>query len=375
MTTRCRHALVELGRRADRRTGSIDAYLVVRDEAARLPYMFEHHRGLGVERFFVVDNASADGTAEFLAGQSDCYAYRTTASFAEANHGMDWINALVERHGDSNWCLFADADELLTYPHADRMPLRDLCAFLDRSGYEGLFATLLDMYPDGPVARADYVSGTPFLDTCRHHDTGYRLRSKVRINPTRPAFAEVEAVGGPRLRVFYPELARAGRWRMALLRTLRGIRLHPVGKKLGLGRLGSPLPPDLTKIPLVKGAPGRRWISNHRTTPLRLSPVTGALLHFKFFSDFHRRAVAEAARGEHWDGGSEYLRYAEQLSRDPNATLMHAGSEAFRSPGRLVDLGIMASGPELDRLFPGARAPVRNPVPAPAMRVARAHRF
>jgi hypothetical protein len=47
------------------------AFLVVRDEIARLPDVFRHHRGLGIERFFVVDNGSSDGTLEFLQDQSD----------------------------------------------------------------------------------------------------------------------------------------------------------------------------------------------------------------------------------------------------------------------------------------------------------------
>ena len=37
------------------------AFMVVRGETLRLPYVLEYHRSLGITRFFVVDNDSSDG--------------------------------------------------------------------------------------------------------------------------------------------------------------------------------------------------------------------------------------------------------------------------------------------------------------------------
>jgi len=353
--------IAEIGRPARTVRGGRDAYLVVRNEAARLPHLLDHHRALGVERFFVADNGSTDGGPDFLASQPDCHLHRAEGSFAASNCGMDWINAMAERHGEGNWCLFIDADELLAYPHAERVPLKDFCAGLDARGEEGVFALLLDMYPRGTVAGAVYAPGTPFLDACPHHDPDYRIRRKPRLRPGGTPFLEVEAVGGPRLRRFYPELAGAGPYRIALLRALRGLRRHPAGRALGLGRLplGTAIPPDLTKVPLMKGAPGRRWLTNHRTTPLRLSGVRAALLHFKFLADFHARAASEAGRGEHWDGGNEYARYRACLAVEPGMTLFHDRSETYRSTARLVELGVMNSAGWLDAL-------ARNAGDAPA---------
>jgi glycosyltransferase involved in cell wall biosynthesis len=356
--------LVFAGRPARTVRGGRDAYMVVRNEAARLPHVLAYHRALGVERFFVADNGSTDGGLDYLAAQPDCHLYRAEGSFGLANCGMDWIDAMAARHGEGNWCLFVDADELFTYPHAETLSLGAFCAHLDARGDEGVFALLLDMYPRGPLAGAQYRPGTPFLDLCPHHDPDYAIRRKIPLRPGGSGFLMVEAVGGPRLRCFYPELAEAGPYRIARLRALRALRLHPLGRKLGLDRLrlGAAIPPDLTKVPLIKGAPGRRWTTNHRTTPLRVSPVRGALLHFKFFADFHARAESEASRGEHWDGGNEYARYRARLAADPGMTLFHPRSETFRSTARLVELGIMASTRDLDdlaRLQARATPPVR----------------
>ena len=77
--------------------GSHSAFMVVRNESQRLPYCLEYHRTLGIDRFFIVDNESDDGTREFLLLQPDCHVFRAAGSFAAANYGMDWINALVAR--------------------------------------------------------------------------------------------------------------------------------------------------------------------------------------------------------------------------------------------------------------------------------------
>ena len=68
---------------------------------------------------------------------------------------------------------------------------------------------------------------------------------------------------------------------------------------------------------------------------------TGVLLHFKFLQDFHQRAVREAARGEYYDGATEYRRYADTLNGNPGASLMYEGSVRFEGAGQLVALGLM----------------------------------
>jgi hypothetical protein len=67
--------------------------MTVRDEMLRLPETHSHYRRLGVARFFVVDNASTDGTAEFVLAQPDCHVFTTTASYAESGYGVEWQHA------------------------------------------------------------------------------------------------------------------------------------------------------------------------------------------------------------------------------------------------------------------------------------------
>jgi glycosyltransferase involved in cell wall biosynthesis len=340
--------------------GSHSAFMVVRNESQRLPYCIDYHRTLGIDRFFVVDNGSDDETREFLLSQPDCHVFHADGSFAAANYGMTWINRLVELYGIGAWCLFIDADELFTYPHSEKVSLPAFCRFLDRRKSEGVFSLLLDMYGANSVADAVYERGMPFLATAPHFDRHYEFRQKFSLSRNGDPLVATEAVGGPRLRTFYPEFRDAPPWKQAVWRAIRRARRHPLGAAVGLRKLPAyGIAPDLTKIPLIKARSGLSWVSNHRCTELRLSEITGALLHFKFFSDFHDRARIEAARAQHWDGGAEYVRYASLVETDPKASLFFAGSGTYRSTQQLVDLGLMRSSTELNSLA-GCRTNIRR---------------
>jgi hypothetical protein len=198
------------------------------------------------------------------------------------------------------------------------------------------------MYSRGPVHRAHYAAGLPFLAVCPHFDRAYARHRRLGSRT-----APVEYVGGPRLRVFYPELREVGRAGLLARRAWRMARLHPLGERLGLSRLpwGRALPPELRKVALLKVRPGLHWIGNHATTPFRPAPVTAALLHFKFFSDFHARALVEAQRGQHWDGAAEYARYCAIAEAQPDLSFFYEDSETYRSSAQLLTLGHLQAPP------------------------------
>src|SRR5690606_22811891 len=108
-----------------------------------------HHRRLGVDHFLIVDNASDDGTAEYLAAQPDVSLWTTSASYKLSRFGVDWLTWLQLRHAHGHWCLTLDADEILIYPHHDTRPLRALTDWLDEDGTRSFGAMMLDLYPKG----------------------------------------------------------------------------------------------------------------------------------------------------------------------------------------------------------------------------------
>jgi hypothetical protein len=337
-STHC-HVLVEGAASADHAAtrGEIRAFARCRDERLRLPAFLAHYRGLGVARFFIIDNDSSDGTTEYLGGQPDVHLFRTANRYSEATSGADWLNALLGEFGIGSWCVTVDIDELLVYPGSEQASLRTLTEYLDHRGYDALACMLLDLYPAGPVTEGRYTAGDDLLAAAPYFDAGPYHQSPVDLCPG------MLVRGGMRERVFYPELRTRGRGARIYDGMLDRVAFHaPILRDMPwLRARRRRIPPCLTKVPLVRWNENSKYLTVHWIARQVVAPETGVLLHFKFLHDFHDRAVQEAARGEHYDGASEYRRYADKLSQDPRMTFMGDTSVHLEGTSQLVQLELM----------------------------------
>jgi hypothetical protein len=339
------HVLVERAAKepAAATSGEIRAFAKCRNERLRLPAFLKHYRTLGVDRFFIVDNDSSDGTCEYLAGQPDVRVFRTAARFREARGGTEWLNALLAEFGAGGWCVTVDIDELLVYPGSEQVPLRTLTNYLDQRGVEALACMMLDMYPDGPLNATAYVAGDDPLAAAPYFDAGPYVRRRVDLCPG------ILIRGGMRERVFYPEFRSRGiAARLFDTMVYRVVLRMPVLKNLRQAQvLRRPTPPCLTKVPVVRWDDRSKYLqSTHWVSPKAVAQITGALLHVKFLGDFHDRAVDDATRGEGYDGSSEYIRYARKLDEDPNLPFVYDGSTRFEGTAQLVRMGLMRDTPD-----------------------------
>jgi hypothetical protein len=163
------------------------------------------------------------------------------------------------------------------------------------------------MYGVHPICESTYTRGRPFLETCSYFD-----RDSYVWEPSHEVYRRVPCWGGPRARLFWS------------------------------GRNRDRPSPFLPKIPLVRWRTGLAYsASTHVLTGADLADVTGALLHFKLFSDFGERAGLESRRAEHWEGAGEYKVYDEVLTSTPALDALYEGSERYTSSRQLVALGLM----------------------------------
>jgi Glycosyl transferase family 2 len=179
------------------------AFLTVRNESTRLPFTLNHHRAVGIDRFFVADNGSTDGTVEMLLGEPDVHVFSAKSSYAAAQLGMSWMHTLLNAHGAGRWVAVIDADEHLVFPGCESMDLRDYCRGVEQTGADAISAMALDMYSSGPIAKAAPGRQTSLLKVCPYFDaTGYVVTGTCYDMPA--------IHGGPRMRIFWPEVDLRG---------------------------------------------------------------------------------------------------------------------------------------------------------------------
>jgi len=335
------HVLIErtgTNRRAVASRDEIRLFARCRNEILRLPAFFQHYRAMGVDRFYIVDNESSDGTTDYLTIQSDVHLFRTTDRYSESGSGTAWMNTLLAEFGVGCWCVTVDIDELLIFPGSEQTSLHRLTAHLDRRGHDALVCMLLDMYPGAPLDGSSYTAGEDLIAAAPYFDAGPYDRTPF---DECPGFL---IMGGARERLFHPAYRTRGlgaKMYHALFNRVL-LRTPIVRENAWIRRLRLPSPPALSKVPLVRWDSGSRYFKSvHGISAKAVAPEMGALLHFKLLHDLHAKARDEAARGEYSRGALEYRRYARTLDQNPRTTFMYEGSVRFESTSQLVRLGLM----------------------------------
>jgi hypothetical protein len=290
------------------------AFVTLRNERIRLPYFLRYYREMGVRHFLIVDNASDDGSTEYLKAQPDVSLWGTEASYKRARFGIDWMNWLLRKYGSGHWTLTVDPDEFFVYPFCDTRPITALTDWLDTYDIRSFPAMLLDMYPKGPIDAVPYKEGQDPFEIASWFDSGNYTISKNAY------FQNLWIQGGPRARMFFADKPKAA--------------------------------PSLNKIPLVKWERSFAFLSStHMILPRGLNTVydewggekaSGCLLHAKFLSPLTDKVAEELKRREHFAGSREYKAYAAMLSTEPD--LWCKWSEKYINWRQLEILGLISKG-------------------------------
>lgn len=250
----------------------------LRNEMFLLPRFLDHYRALGVTGFLIADNGSDDGTLDYLAAQPDVALFAVDTEYGQSQYGVAWQQALLSSFRGGRWSLVADADELLFWTADRRGDLPGLLAGPAFAGADAARVFMLDMYPEGPLAAADFVAADPFTQA------GF---------VDRDPFLAVSGARGP--------FSDAPIWTSALRhRLLPGSRAELfVAQKIAL----------LRYRPWMRLTAGLHFVSG-----VRLAQRPLAFAHFKYNAQFHAKAQAEVARGQHFNNAEEYAKYLALVS-------------------------------------------------------------
>ncbi len=293
---------------------AILAFSTIRNEIDRLPWFLEHHRRLGVDHFLIVDNASDDGSAEYLAAQADISLWHTDRSYRASRFGLDWMTWLQMRYAHGHWSLMLDADELLVYAHHETRTLHELTRWLEAQGRDVFGALMLDLYPQGPLgahryrAGEDPVAALPWFDPAPYRSQRQQPLGNLWVQ------------GGLRERVFFAETPRRS--------------------------------PTLNKLPLVRWSRQYAYVNScHSILPRPLNfgydgpgsrMPCGVLLHTKFLPQSVKRASIEKQRREHFHAPDDFAGYYDQIAAGPD--LWCVDSVRYENWRQLEACGLMQSG-------------------------------
>lgn len=283
----------------------------VRDEAELLPHFLKHYREIGVTRFAFVDNGSTDNSLPYLLDQNDCDVFQFTGSFRNHAAGMIWKNLLLLTYLPAKWYFSADVDEHAVYEGWPRLSLDEFANRMGVKGRSAVTALMVDMYSEGPVAKAHVGPGASLLQTCPLFDgDGYQI--ELPANWRHDDFPRLRALGGPIPRVF--------------------------GRKAELGWQA--------KTPLIL-EPNIYFADPHTVLPvgLNLSPVEIALLHFRF-SAIVTQKIARVLEHQQYSENSIalYQELGARMAHDPGFSFSYSGSLKFQTPGQFIERSMIGPG-------------------------------
>lgn len=270
------------------------AVIVGKNEQELLPNLLKHHRSIGIEHFLFVDNCSEDTSIDYMLEQSDVSVFVATQEYKNSRFAVNWQETLLSHYGLGRWILIIDSDELYTYSGSESKSIHSITQVAERENTNSFFAPMIDFYPKGELDCADITGEKQFYEVCDHFDDLTSMQ--IALIPVYGPYSNAPTYqGGLRGRIF-------GSY--------------------------NPFPqPNYVnqKYNLLKYEPSMYLIEGlHYMYGARVSKVSAAIMHFKYHAGFYAKVVREINSGQHWNGATEYKRYAKALESKQSNVLFDA---------------------------------------------------
>ncbi|WP_425102312.1 glycosyltransferase [Tropicibacter sp. S64] len=255
------------------KAADIAVVAVMRNEMFMLPHFLAHYRRMGVASFLVADNASDDGTREYLLDQPDVALFSVDTDYKLSHYGVAWQQAMIAAFRTGKWSLVADADELLVLDVKQSLSLPDLLETEAFAEAEAARIFMLDMYPEGPLEAVDFASGDPFAEAgfcdAQPFLTNTSVRGPYSDRPTWTSALRHRLIPGSRATLF-------------------------VAQKLAL----------LKYHPFMRLSDGLHYVGD-----VKLARRELLFAHFKYNAAFREKAQTEVTRRQHFNDAEEYRKY------------------------------------------------------------------
>lgn len=249
----------------------------LKNDIEKIIYFMEHYRKIGIKNFVFLDNASTDGTYEYLLEQDDVSVYRCEHPFT-ADRKIAWLNRLIAEIGMNRWYLMVDSDEFFTYYGCREHTINEFVDRVEEKNLKRVGVVHLDMYPKDNLFSKnntkDFVQRYCYFDKDTYEFS--KAANGMRI------------VGGPRKRIF-------------------GTTMKVSGYRLVFFEEDDIVPSAHFMIPFEKS----------------LSvPVYLVSLHYKFVNESDYGKMIEAVEtGMHANNSDEYKTYYRILKENPDISL------------------------------------------------------
>ena len=249
----------------------------VKNDLQKMHFFMEHYRKIGIKNFVILDNASEDGTYEFLLSQEDVTLYRCEHPFT-ADRKIAWLNRLIAEIGINRWYLMVDSDEFFTYYGCSEHTINEFIDLVEEKKLKRVGVVHLDMYPKDNLFSKDNTED--FVRRYCYFDKDTYEFSKAANG--------MRIVGGPRKRIF-------------------GTTMKVSGYRLVFFEEDDIVPSAHFMIPFEKSLG---------------VPVYLVSLHYKFVNESDYDKMIEAVEtGMHANNSEEYKTYYRILKENPDISL------------------------------------------------------
>jgi hypothetical protein len=274
----------------------------VKNDLKRIKLQVEHHRKIGVKHFAYIDNASTDGTFEWLVEQPDVSLFSTNETF-NSKMKDSWIRQVTDFLGYNRWYLTLDSDELFIYPGVETKNINEYIYFLEKLKIKSTFSPMIDMYSNGKLFEKG-IDVNGIFNTYCYFDTDTYKKEKQNL--------KYHVAGGPRTRLFSTN--------------------------------ENPFMPSLEKYALIKLSENMLKVT-HEIFPYNHNFYTNGaiafLLHYKFLSDDDKTYKEHADSGLYFNGSVEYKRYLSLFEQNKDASFYYDKSQRLNDSTDLMKINIV----------------------------------